>query len=193
MAASSSIPVFPTALLAGCRRAEPAAQEALYRHFAPRLLGICRRYANSRPQADDWLQETFLRVFQRLEQFRGDGPFDAWVRRVAVTTCLDHYRAEAPRWRDEPLEAAADLCADDADALANLQQQDLLRLVAQLPAGYRLVLNLYCLEGYSHREIGQQLGIDERTSSSQLYKARRLLAEWVRRTELISSSYDDTH
>ena len=180
-----SSPVFPAALVAGCLRAEPAAQEALYRHFAPRVLGVCVRYARSRAQADDWLQETFIRVFGRLEQFRGEGPFDAWVRRVAVTTCLDHYRADAPRWRDEPLEAAADLTSDDADALTNLGQQDLLRLVGRLPDGYRLVLNLYCLEGYSHREIGQQLGIDERTSSSQLFKARRLLAEWVRRAELV--------
>ena len=171
--------------MADCLRAEPAAQEALYRHFAPRVLGVCVRYARSRAQADDWLQETFIRVFGRLEQFRGEGPFDAWVRRVAITTCLDHYRADAPRWRDEPLEAAADLTSDDADALTNLGQQDLLRLVGRLPDGYRLVLNLYCLEGYSHREIGQQLGIDERTSSSQLFKARRLLAEWVRRAELV--------
>lgn len=185
---TSPLPVFPSALVAGCRRAEPAAQEALYRHFAPRVLGVCRRYARSRVQADDWLQETFLRVFQRLEQFRGEGPFDAWVRRVAVTTCIDFCRAELPRWRTEPLEAAAELTTDDADALAGLDQQDLLRLVARLPDGYRIVLNLYCLEGYSHREIGQQLGIDERTSSSQLFKARRLLAEWVRRAELVPDS-----
>ena len=177
--------------MAGCRRGEAAAQEALYRHFAPRVLGICRRYARSGAQADDWLQETFLRVFQRLHQFREEGPFDAWVRRVAVTTCLDHYRAEAPRWREQPLETAAHLTTDDADALARLRADDLTRLIARLPDGYRLVLNLYCLEGYSHREIGAQLGIDERTSSSQLFKARRLLAEWVRRAELIPAYSDD--
>jgi RNA polymerase sigma factor (sigma-70 family) len=138
------------------------------------------------------MQETFLRVFQRLDQFRGDGPFDAWVRRVAVTTCLDQFRADAPRWQvQQPLEAAAELTTDDADALSTLNQEDVLRLVARLPDGYRLVINLYCLEGYSHKEIGQQLGIDERTSSSQLFKARRLLAEWVRRAELIPHSTDD--
>ncbi len=173
-------------MLAGCRRAEPAAQEALYCHFAPRLLGICLRYARSRAQADDWLQESFLRIFQRLDQFRGDGPFDAWVRRVAVTTCLDHYRADVQRWpRTADLDDAATLTSDDADALAQLAQQDLIRLIAGLPDGYRLVLNLFCLEGYSHREIGERLGIDERTSSSQLSKARRLLAERVRRAESV--------
>ncbi len=189
MAVSSS--VFPAALLAGCQRHEPAAQAALYRHFAPRVLGICRRYARAGAQADDWLQETFLRVFQRLDQFRGEGPFEAWVRRVAVTTCLDHYRAEAGRWRDQPLEAAGDLTTDAADALAHLGQQELLRLIERLPDGYRVVLNLYCIEGYSHKEIGQQLGIDEKTSSSQLFKARRLLAEWVRHAALIASPTDD--
>ena len=177
--------------MAGCRRGDSAAQESLYRHFAPRVLGICRRYAPTRSQADDWFQEAFIRVFQRLDQFRGDGPFDAWVRRVAVTTCLDHYRAQAPRWRDQPLEAAAEVCADDADVVSRLASDDLLRLIARLPDGYRLVLNLYCLEDYSHREIGEQLGIDERTSSSQLFKARRLLAHWVRQSELLPHLTDD--
>ncbi len=111
------------------------------------------------------------------------------MRRVAVTTCLDHYRADAQRWlRTTELEHAATLSVEDADALTTLSQHDLLRLISTLPDGYRIVLNLYCLEGYSHREIGERLGIDERTSSSQLTKARRLLAERLRRAESVYSN-----
>ncbi len=183
-----AFPVFPDALLAACLRQERVAQEALYRHFAPRLLGVCLRYARSRAHADDLLQETFLRVFERLPQFRHEGSFDGWMRRVAVTTCLDHFRSDAQRWlQTADLEQAVTLTAEDADALHNLALQDLIHLISTLPDGYRLVLNLYCLEGYSHREIGERLGIDERTSSSQLAKARRLLAERVRRAESVYS------
>lgn len=184
-----AFPVFPDALLVACLRHERVAQEALYQHFAPRLLGVCLRYARSRAHADDLLQETFLRVFDRLSQFRREGSFDGWMRRVAVTTCLDHYRADAQRWlRTTELEHAATLSVEDADALTTLSQHDLLRLISTLPDGYRIVLNLYCLEGYSHREIGERLGIDERTSSSQLTKARRLLAERLRRAESVYSN-----
>lgn len=184
-AAPLSFAPFPDALLKGCLRHERVAQEALYRHFAPRLMGICLRYARSRSQAEDLMQDAFIRVFQRLEQFRGEGPLDAWVRRIAVSTCLDHYRAEARRWREVDLDAAAELTSDDSDALSRLSQQDLVGLINRLPDGYRVVLNLYCLEGYSHKEIAAQLGIEEKTSSSQLFKARRLLAELVRRSEIV--------
>jgi RNA polymerase sigma factor (sigma-70 family) len=147
------------------------------------------RYARSRAHADDLLQETFLRVFERLPQFRREGSFDGWMRRVAVTTCLDHFRTDAQRWlRATEIDQAAAITSEDADAINNLAQQDLIHLISTLPDGYRIVLNLYCLEGYSHREIGERLGIDERTSSSQLAKARRLLAERVRRAESVYSN-----
>lgn len=182
-----AFPPFPDALLKGCLRHERAAQEALYRHFLPRVLGTCQRYARSRSQADDLAQEAFIRIFQRLDQFRADGPLDAWVRRVTVSTCLDHYRAEARRWREVDLDAAAELTAVDSDALSRLNQQDLVALINRLPDGYRVVLNLFCVEGFSHKEIAAQLGIEEKTSSSQLFKARRLLAELVRRSEITFS------
>jgi len=186
--AAVALPLFPDDLLKGCLRQERAAQEALYRHFIGRVLGTCLRYARSRTQAEDLAQEAFIRVFQRLPQFRADGPLEAWVRRVTVSTCLDHYRSEARRWREVELDAASELTSDDADALGRLSQQDLVSLINRLPDGYRMVLNLYCLEGYSHKEIAAQLGIEEKTSSSQLFKARRLLAELVRRSEIVISN-----
>ncbi len=181
----------PEAYLPGCLRHEPAAQEAFYHHFAPRLLHVCVRYARSRVQAEDLVQEAFIRVFARLPQYRADGPLEAWVRRVAISTCLDHYRQQMRRAPELDLDAAADLSSADADALSRLAGHDLVALIARLPDIYRLVLNLYCVEGYSHQEIGEQLGIDERTSSSQLSRARRLLAELVRRSETVLLPFRD--
>ncbi|MBC7448589.1 MAG: sigma-70 family RNA polymerase sigma factor [Hymenobacteraceae bacterium] len=177
---------FSDHLLTACRHGEPAAQEALYAWFAPRLLAVCGRYCRSAAQAEDLVQETFVRVFQLLPTFRGTGVLDAWVRRIAVTLCLDHYRACARHWYDVDLDHAASLTSDDTDALTQLSEQELLDLIARLPDGYRVVLNLYCIEGYSHAEIAAQLGIEERTSSSQLSKARRLLAQLVRRADTVS-------
>lgn len=171
-------------MLTGCRRGERTAQAALYRALAPRLLGVCRRYARTREAAEDLLQESFLKLFHRLDQYQGAGSLEGWARRVCVSTCIDHYRAELRQWREIELEEATDLPPADASILADLDAQDLLMLINRLPDGYRLVLNLYCLEGYSHKEIAQLLGIEERTSSSQLFKARRLLAALVRHAEL---------
>lgn len=177
---------FPDHLLAACRRGDPAAQEALYAHFAPRLLAVCGRYCRTDAQAEDLVQETFVRVFQQLPSFRGTGVLDAWVRRIAVSLCLDHYRAHARQWQEVDLDHATALTTDAADALTQLSDQELLALISRLPDGYRVVLNLYCIEGYSHAEIAAQLGIEERTSSSQLSKARRLLAQLVRRADTVS-------
>ncbi len=175
------------ALLAGCLRYEPAAQEGLYHYFEPLLLRVCLRYGRSRAEAEDLVQEAFIRVFSRLSQYRGEGALDAWVRRIGVNTCLDYYRAEVQGWKEVGLDAAAELSADEADAPALLAGEELVATIETLPTIYRLVLNLYCVEGYSHKEIGEQLGIDERTSSSQLSRARKLLAKYLRRTETTPS------
>ncbi|MBC7449603.1 MAG: sigma-70 family RNA polymerase sigma factor [Hymenobacteraceae bacterium] len=176
----------PETLLAGCLRGESAAQTAFYRHFAPDLLGVCLRYAHSRTDAQDILQEAFIRIFERLDQYQGSGTLAGWLKRVVVTTAINHYHAELRYWqRTVELTEATHITADGNDMLSQLSAADLLGLISQLPTGYRVVLNLYCIEGFSHKEIAQQLGIEERTSSSQLHKARRLLQALVRRSELI--------
>lgn len=178
--------VSPELLLAGCLRGESAAQDAFYRHFAPELLGVCLRYAHSRADAQDILQEAFIRVFERLPQYQGLGSLEGWLKRVVVTTAINHYHSELRYWkRNVDLTEATHVTASGNDQLSQLSVNELLKLINQLPTGYRLVLNLYCIEGFSHKEIGQQLGIDERTSSSQLHKARRMLQGLVRRAEII--------
>ena len=174
-------PVAPVdeALLAACRRGESAAQHWLYQRLAYGLLGVCLRYYPSRADAEDALQNTFIKIFIRLDQYRGQGPFEAWARRIAVTTSL--HAVELHRLRhpvaggDVVDHLAADLPSAEPSALEHLATADLLALLATLPPGYRTVLNLYAVEGYSHQEIGQLLGISEGTSKSQLARGRRLL------------------
>ena len=162
------------ALVARCRRGEPAAQEQLYRKLAPRLLGVARRYSRSDPDAEDALQRAMLNILTRLAQWQQQGSFEAWARRITVNTALDGWRRADPRaisWDDAP-----DMANPDPTPLDQLSADDLLALLDTLPPGYRTVLNLYAIEGYSHPEIAALLGIAEGTSKSQLARARALLA-----------------
>ena len=166
------------ALLAACRRGESAAQHQLYRLLAYRLMGVCLRYCPNRTEAEDALQNTFVKIFTRLDQYRGQGPFEAWARRIAVTTslhALEQYRLRHPTPHTNADDLAPDLPSAEPSALDQLAADDLLALLATLPPGYRTVLNLYAVEGYSHQEISGLLGIAEGTSKSQLARARRLL------------------
>jgi RNA polymerase sigma factor (sigma-70 family) len=173
------------ALLAACRRGEEAAQFRLYNLLSYQLMGVCLRYCPSRAEAEDALQNTFVKLFTRLDQYRGDGPFEAWARRVAVHTSL--HAVEQHRLRHPTSTGAADLDdhatdlpSADPSVLENMAVEDLLRCLATLPTGYRTVLNLYAIEGYSHPEIAEMLGISEGTSKSQLARARQALAQRLR-------------
>ena len=148
-------------------------------------MGVCLRYCPSRAEAEDALQNTFVKLFTRLDQYRGDGPFEAWARRIAVHTSL--HAVEQHRLRHPATAGATDLenhaahlPSPEASVLETLAADDLLRYLAALPPGYRTVLNLYAIEGYSHAEIAQLLGISEGTSKSQLARARQLLAQRLR-------------
>ena len=167
------------ALLAACRRGESAAQHRLYKLLSYNLMGVCLRYCPNRAEAEDALQNTFVKIFTRLDQYRGQGPFEAWARRIAVTTSLhavEQHRLRHPGPGGDTLDdLAADMPSAEPSAVEQLAAADLLALLATLPPGYRAVLNLYAVEGYSHQEIGELLGIAEGTSKSQLARARRLL------------------
>ena len=173
------VPTVDDALLAACRRGESVAQHQLYRLLAYQLMGVCLRYCPNRTEAEDALQNTFIKIFTRLDQYRGQGPFEAWTRRIAVTTSLhavEQHRLRHPGPTGDTLdELAAGLPSAEPSALEHLATADLLALLHTLPPGYRTVLNLYAVEGYSHQEIGELLGIAEGTSKSQLARARRLL------------------
>ena len=169
-------------LVQGCKRGDRQAQEALYRQLVSTMMGICLRYAKDRDDAEDILQTGFIRVFQKISDFRMEGSFEGWVKRIMVNTALEHYRKNLRSLTAISLdEVQEEVGFADWNAL---EVQDLLKLIQSLPNGYRMVFNLYALEGYSHKEIADELGITESGSKSQLSRARALLKEKIKQLEV---------
>lgn len=166
-------------LIDQCLQGVPKAQEALYRHFAPRMYGVCIRYARNTLEADDILQEGFIKVFHYLKDYRHQGSLEGWIRRIVVNTAINYYRSKIHEWEEVSIDKAGNTPSVQASEIDNLGREELLALIRQLPEGYRLVFNLYVIEGYSHQEIGQLLGITESTSKSQLSRARASLQEKI--------------
>jgi len=160
----------------GCLQNDRKQQEALYRALAPKMLAVCMRYANDRDEAQDILQEGFIKMFNNVHKFRGDGNLEGWIRRIMVHTAISRYRKLKPMVLVEDMaeEGAISSAAHNAN---NLEVNDLMKLVQQLPQVYRSVFNMYAVEGYSHQEIGNKLGITELLSRTTLYRARNILKE----------------
>ncbi|OON67098.1 RNA polymerase sigma factor [Hymenobacter sp. CRA2] len=173
-------------ILAGCRRGQPAAQRQLYEHLSYRLMGVCLRYCPTRDEAEDALQNAFVKIFTNLHQYAGQGPFEAWARRIAVTTAINAYHQRRLRGPHVDYEEATEQAHPDGTPLDQLSANDVVSLMQTLPLGYRTVLNLYAVEGYSHAEIADLLGISEGTSKSQLSRARHLLGERLMATNKIA-------
>jgi RNA polymerase sigma factor (sigma-70 family) len=154
-------------------------QEELYRRFSPRMYAVCLRYAGNSEEAEDILQEGFIKVFKKLESFRGEGSFEGWVRRIFVNTAIEHFRRK--RYLQPVTEKEENTIEGKSlSALDGLAEKDILALVQQLSPGYRTVFNMYVVEGYTHKEIGDMLGISEGTSKSQLSRAKVILQDMVK-------------
>ncbi|MBX7125419.1 MAG: sigma-70 family RNA polymerase sigma factor [Cyclobacteriaceae bacterium] len=171
-----------TEWIEGCRRRDAQAQRQVFDHYSSRMYGVCCRYVRDKMEAEDVMITSFTKVFERIGQFKGDGSFEGWIRRIVVNEALTHLR------RSKALAVATDI--EEADREPDYQQldnaleaADLLAMVQALPAGYRMVFNLYAIDGYSHQEIAEQLGISENTSKSQLSRARALLQRQLEELE----------
>ena len=169
-------------LLDGCRRGERRTQELLYKLLASRMLGVCMRYAKDQFEAEDMLQMGFVKVFQKVTEFRGDGSFEGWIRRIMVNTAIETYRKNQRMMNVVDIDEVYDTPQVTFD-MNGLEVRDLMKIIHQLSAGYRLVFNLYAIEGYSHKEIAAQLGITEGASKSQLSRARAILKEKLMKIE----------
>ena len=155
-------------------------QEELYRRFSPRMFAVCLRYAGNTEEAEDILQEGFIKIFKKLDSFRSEGSFEGWIRRIFVNTAIEHFRRK--RYLQPVTEKEENtLEGNYLSVLDNLAERDILELVQQLSPGYRTVFNMYVVEGYTHKEIGDMLGISEGTSKSQLSRAKVILQEMVRK------------
>ena len=167
-----------TDFIAALNRQERWAQQQLYEQHYGRMMGVCLRYASSRDEAIDLLHEGFIKVFQNIDRYRPGTSIQAWMRTIVVNTCIDYYRRQSRRRTQELNENhAAQLVDDDPDVLSNLTEKEILEAVQTLSPAYRAVFNLYVVEGYSHKEIGEALNITESTSRSNLVKARTKLQE----------------
>ncbi len=169
-------------LIRGCMRGSAQCQRDLYERFAGKMYAVCLRYARTREDAADILQEGFLKVYSKLGQFQFQGSFEGWVRRVMVNTALRAYQKQRFEFEQTGYERLPESPVDP-DAMSILSEAELMKLVSKLPDGYRAVFNLVAIEGYSHAEAAQLLGIQESTSRSQLTKARRHLEAEVLKLE----------
>ena len=168
-------------LVQGCLRGDRRCEEDLYNRCSRRMYAVCLRYARHELEAQDILQEGFIKVFEKLKDFRMEGSLEGWIRRIMVHTAINHYRKKSfqmersglDRIPEEPILATA---------LEELGEKELMAMVAALPEGYRMVFNLYAIEGFDHAEIAGMLGCGESTSRSQLSKARRMLQERINET-----------
>jgi RNA polymerase sigma-70 factor (ECF subfamily) len=166
------------ALIADCLKGKRKAQEHIYKKYAPVMLGVCIRYLKNQNEAEEIMVKGFMRVFEKIASFNSEGSFEGWIRRIMVNESLMYLR-QMKRYQQ-------DVSIDDMayESLAyretgELEAEDLLKLVQQLPEGYRVVFNLYAVEGYNHKEIADKLGISEGTSKSQLSKARSQLKKMI--------------
>jgi RNA polymerase sigma-70 factor (ECF subfamily) len=164
-------------LINRCLLKDPRAQELLYRRFAPKMYGVCLRYAGNEGEAEDILQEGFIRIFNNLQHYRFEGALAGWVHRTMINTAINHYHKNLKFRKESELNENLLVATIHPDALSFLSRDELLQVIRTLPIGYRTIFNLYAIEGYTHREIGAMLGISENTSKSQLSRARNAIRE----------------
>ena len=167
-------------LIQGCIAGNRRMQEALYQRFSPRMYAVCLRYAGNAEEAEDILQEGFIKIFKKLDSFRSEGSFEGWIRRIFVNTAIEHFRRK--RYLQPVTEKEENTIEGKyVSVLDELAEQDILTLVQDLSPGYRTVFNMYVVEGYTHKEIADMLGISEGTSKSQLSRAKVILQEMVKK------------
>lgn len=166
-------------LISGCIEGDRRMQEELYNRFAPKMYAVCLRYANNADDAQDLLQEGFIKVYKNLHRFRAEGSFEGWIRRVFVNSSIEHFRKKSAKLSTVSDKEESTIEDTDITALDNLAEKDIIRLIQDLSPGYRTVFNLYVIEGYAHKEIGELLGISEGTSKSQLARAKAILQKKV--------------
>jgi RNA polymerase sigma-70 factor (ECF subfamily) len=174
-------------ILQGCQKNDPAAQQLLYQRYSPKMLSVCYRYAKSREDAEDMLQEGFVKIFLQINRYEHRGSLEGWILRVIVHTCINHLK-KYKKFNDVvDLAYAANLIIREDNIPGIVQAKQIVESIRALPIGYRTVLNLYAIEGYSHKEIGSMLEIEESTSRSQYTRAKNLLEEILGKKGIIQA------
>lgn len=177
-------------LIEGCSRHDRKAQQELYDHYSRFLLGVCMRYATDRSEAEDILQESFLKIYFNIKDFSGTGSFMGWLRKVAVNTAITHYHRNLKyRYHVEIEEYTSAEVGQSSFEEDFFTSEELSKVLNELPAGYRMVFNMYAIDGYKHKEIADILGIDTNTSKSQYSRAKAAIREKLEKLGRLKDSY----
>lgn len=166
-------------LVRALQKGDAKAQRQLYEKYSGRMLAICVRYVSDTTAAEDVMIEGFMKIFDKIDQYKGDGSFEGWMKRLMTNEALMYLRSHKSFVEIDLDEPEARFISTSASADQNIETEELYKILEKLPTGYRTVFNLYAIEGYSHAEIAEQLGVTESTSKSQLHRARAMLQEMI--------------
>lgn len=175
-------------LVERCLANDPLAQRTLYERYASRLMGICCRYVSSRAEANDVLQESFLKIFEKMDSLQEIGALESWMRRITVTTALNYLKKHRKHQLTEEISESLQIGVNE-NAHANLGVEELMQMVMELPLTYRTVFNMYAIDQYPHKEISRQLGITESTSRAHYSRARAILMQRIKKIENKDAAY----
>ena len=164
-----------TEWIEGAKRGDRRSQKAIYDLLSAKMFAVCLRYMGDRDVAEDILQDGFVTLFSKLDSYSGDGSFEGWARKIFVNTALMSLRKKDVLKQSEDVDTAWNVLSEDPTPIQKITYDELLDCIAELPPGFRTVFNMYVVEGYSHKEIAEELGISETTSRSQLLRARAML------------------
>ena len=173
------------AILKGCLNNDATAQRELYNKYSPKMLAVCYRFAHNREDAEDMLQEGFIKIFLQIHTFENRGAFEGWIRRIVVHTCINILKKNKKFNESVDIIHANGLMGKDDFIPSIIQAKQVVECIRALPLGYKTVLNLYALEGFSHKEIGEILDIEESTSRSQYTRARIMLEDMLVKKNII--------
>lgn len=178
-------------LIVGCLQNDAAAQRELYNKYSPKMLSVCYRFAHNREDAEDMLQEGFIKVFTQIHTFQNKGAFEGWIRRIVVHTCINFLKKHKKFTDNVDLAYATSIYVKEETIPSIMQAKQVVECIRLLPMGYRTVLNLYAIEGYSHKEIGTMLDIQESTSRSQYTRAKILLESVLIKKKIITNPKEE--
>ena len=173
------------AILSGCLQNDAGAQRELYTRYSPKMLSVCYRFAHNREDAEDMLQEGFIKVFSQVHTFQNKGAFEGWIRRIIVHTCINHLKKNKKFNESVDIIYANGVQVREESVPSIVQAKQIVECIRLLPLGYRTVLNLYAIEGYSHKEISGMLDVEESTSRSQYTRAKQMLEDILIRKNII--------
>lgn len=169
-------------LIEGCKKNNRKAQLELYRQYSSMLLAVCMRYVADRSEAEDILQEGFLKVFRSIREYSGKGHFENWMRKIMVNTAITHFHKEKKHYYHEEIESVQEIeLQDTISPDKKYDEKELYQLLTQMPQGYRMIFNLFAIEGFKHKEIAKQLNIEESTSKTQYLRAKNWLVKEMKK------------